>query len=233
MSMPSSLRDGAYRRWLSADLSALIESKDLSLSTINKSYLRSRWLVQILQLEQDTTRARQKFQALRLINVIGSLLLVMLVTLRFDDAQLGGWAARLYYMTIVLSLLVAASVAVEHMFNFGEQARTRASMLDRLKTEGWSFLQLSGRYSRFGSHEEAFPAFANQVESLSRHEREVFIPEIVRDRRVESEAGDAAPVKKPSSYSPTGTGAGRASTVSTQAGVRTLTPSHSEPDSIQ
>lgn len=242
MSMPSSLRDGAYRRWLSADLSALIDSKELSLSVINKTYLRSRWLVQILQLEQNAGRTRLRYQALRLITAIGSLLLVMLVTLRFNDALLGAWASRIYYTTVVLSLMVAASVAVEQMYNFGERGRSLQRLLDKLKTEGWCFLQLSGRYNNFNSHEEAFAAFANQVESLSRQQRqqdaEVFIPEIVPDRRViiepqraiESETVLTAPEKKSVYSSPkaaatttTTTSSSTASTVPHR--INTVSPS--------
>lgn len=240
MPMPTSLRSGSYRRWLSEDLSTLIESKELGFSTVNKTYLRSRWLVQILQLEQDAARARKLYQALRLTTVIGSLLLLMLVTLRFNDALLGGWAGMVYYLTVLTSLAVAASIAVEHIFNYGERARLFAVQLDKLKTEGWCFLQLSGRYNRFGSHEEAFASFANQVESLSRRESaEVYVPEIVRDRRVESEASAPAPEKKPRSFSPTATPE-RSSVIrttsptsTTSATPRTITHHQVEPESIQ
>lgn len=240
MPMPTSLRDGSYRRWLSEDLSTLIESKELGFSTVNKTYLRSRWLVQILQLEQDATRARKLYQALRLTTVIGSLLLLMLVTLRFNDALLGGWAGVVYYLTVLMSLAVAASIALEHIFNYGERARLLAVQLDKLKTEGWCFLQLSGRYNRFGMHEEAFASFANQVESLSRRDAtEVYVPEIVRDRRVESEANATAPEKKPRSFSPTATPE-RSSvirtsspTTTTTASPQTMTHHHVEPESIQ
>ncbi|MCP9495240.1 MAG: DUF4231 domain-containing protein [Pyrinomonadaceae bacterium MAG19_C2-C3] len=239
MPMPTSLRNGSYRRWLSEDLSTLIESKELGFSTVNKTYLRSRWLVQILQLEQDATRARKLHQALRLTTVIGSLLLLMFVTLRFNDTLLGGWAGLVYYLTVMMSLAVAASIAVEHIFNYGERARLLAIQLDKLKTEGWCFLQLSGRYNRFGTHEEAFASFANQVESLSRRDAgEVYVPEIVRDRRVESEASANVPEKKPHSFSPTATPE-RSSvirtspTTTTTDRAQTMTHHHVEPESIQ
>jgi len=233
MPMPTSLRNGSYRRWLSEDLSTLIESKELGLSIINKTYLRSRWLVQILRLEQDATRARTFHQALRLTIALGSLLLVMFVALRFNDAALGSWAGTLYYATMLTSLAVATSIALEHIFNFGERTRTLDLQLDKLKTEGWCFLQLSGRYNRFGAHEEAFASFANQIESLSRRDAEVYVPEIVRDRRVGSEANGVAPEKKSLSYSPTATPERSPVTrTSTTVNPQTM-PQHAEPERIQ
>ena len=186
MSLPISHHGASYRAWLKNDLSAVIEAKDLGLSTLHKQYLRSRWLDQVLRLEDDVARAINRYYALRLITVIGSLIILVLVSLKIDDQRWSMWATAMRYATIGLSLLVCISVAIEQVFSYGERWWQYERIVERLKTEGWRFLQLSGRYRHYSSHTEAFPTFANQVENLSQREVEAYITE-VRERRKERE----------------------------------------------
>ena len=59
--------------------------------------------------------------------------------------------------TWVVGLVVAISAAIE-FFHYGDRWRTYRRTAELLKTEGWLFLQLSGRYSANGStHAAAYP----------------------------------------------------------------------------
>ena len=183
MSVPSSYHSSSYRAWLNEELGATIESKELGLSNLQKNYLRSRWLEQVLRLEYETSRAHRRHRLLRLMTAIGSIVILMLVSLRLDEQKLVQWDAGLRYLTVFFALLVAASIGVEHLFNYGERQRRGEHMLDRLKTEGWRFFQLSGHYRHYESHAEAFPAFTNQVEDLSQREVEVYSSRVMTERR--------------------------------------------------
>ncbi|HYE65261.1 MAG TPA: DUF4231 domain-containing protein [Pyrinomonadaceae bacterium] len=196
MSLPNAYHGASYRAWLNEDLSAMIESKELGLSNLHKNYLRSRWLEQVLRMEYKSNRAARMYYALRLITVIGCIFILMLVSLKIDDQRWATWAVSVRYLTISLSLLVSISVAVEHLFNYGERLWQYQRIVERLKSEGWRFLQLSGRYRHYASHSEAFPLFANQVEALSQREAEVSSPEVVRERVVEEEHGGVESPKK-------------------------------------
>lgn len=62
----------SYREWLKQDLSGLIET--LSLSDLQKHFMRSRWLDQVLWMEGMTDQARDRYYALRLITIVGGLI---------------------------------------------------------------------------------------------------------------------------------------------------------------
>ncbi|MDX6271877.1 MAG: hypothetical protein QOD28_3100 [Acidobacteriota bacterium] len=196
MALPARYRGAGYRAWLSEDLGALIESKDLSLSHLQKGYVRSRWLQQVLRLDYEFQRALKKYQVLRLATALGCLVILMLVSVGFDEARLGTWAAPLRYLTILLTLAVSGSVVIEHLFNYGQRWRDTEHNLERLQTEGWRFLQLSGHYRHYENHSAAFSAFVNQVEELSQHEVEVYSSRVLHERRKGGGATDAADAVK-------------------------------------
>ncbi len=82
---------------------------------------------------------------------------------------------------IALGLLVAAAVALEEFFRFGERWRHFRQQSELLRSEGWGFLELSGPgYRRFDSHAEAFPAFVARAEEQLRQEVGVYITDVVR-----------------------------------------------------
>jgi hypothetical protein len=196
MALPARYRGAGYRAWLSEDLGALVESKDLTLSHLQKGYVRSRWLQQVLRLDYELQRALKRYQILRLTTALGCLFILMLVSFGFEEGRWGAWSNGVRYLTILSTLLVAASVVVEHLFNYGERRRDTEQHLERLQTEGWRFLQLSGHYRHYENHAQAFAAFVNQVEELSQREVEVYSSRVMHERRKGGGAVEAESTKK-------------------------------------
>ena len=191
MSLPTLYNSPSGRPSLKKDLNAVIETPGLSLSELHKHYLRSRWLEQVLRLERQVNRANNRYYALRLMTVVGSLLILMLVSLKIDDPKWGSEAGTVRYVTIILSLLVCISVALEHLFDYGKRKWQSERLMERLKTEGWRFLQLSGYYRHYQSYAEAFPVFVNHIENLSQRDVEVYITEAAQSREAEKPSGVA------------------------------------------
>ena len=196
MALPARYRGAGYRAWMSEDLGALVESKDLTLSHLQKGYVRSRWLQQVLRLDYECQRALKRYQVLRLATALGCLFILMLVSLGFEEGRWGAWANGVRYLTILSTLVVAACVVVEHLFNYGERWRETEQHLERLQTEGWRFLQLSGHYRHYENHAQAFSAFVNQVEEMSQREVEVYSSRVLHERRKGGGAGEADSPKK-------------------------------------
>ena len=176
--MPEKL---SYREWLKKDVGTLIEALDLP--ELQKHFLRSRWLDQVLWMEGRANSARDRYYALRLTAIIGGVIVPALVSLSVN----GGVVSAIRCITIGLSLLVAISVAVEGLFHYGERWRHYRRTVEWLKIEGWRFFQLSIPYHRYKSHAEAYPAFANRVEDIIQQEVEVYITEMVREKEEEKE----------------------------------------------
>lgn len=180
---------------LREELSSIVESKELALSNLQKSYLRSRWMEQLLLTSGKYKRAMRTYYALRLSTLIGCLLILLLVSLNVNASE-GGWLSPVRGLTIFFSLLVSACVAIEHLFNLGESHRRYERVAERLKAEGWRFLQLSGPYQSYKSHSDAFAVFANQVEALSQMDVEVYNFDVVGERRGAAHAAEEERPKK-------------------------------------
>lgn len=177
-------RRTSYPEWLEREFGSLIE--DLELEPQQKRFLRSRWLDQVVWLERKATRTRNLYYGLRLTTIVGALLVPALVSLSLADDTLD---AAVTAATWVVSLVVAVSAAVEQFFHFGDRWRSYRRTVERLKGEGWLFLQLSGRYAANGAtHESAYPAFAARTERLIDADLDAFLTEVTVERERTEEA---------------------------------------------
>jgi len=163
-----------YRDWLKQDLGDLIDA--LELPDLNKRFLRSRWLDQVLWMEGRADHARNRYYLLRLTTIILGLIIPVLVGLNIE----GQPALLLRYAIVVMGLLVAVSGALEEFFRYGERWRHYRHTVEWLKIEGWRFFQLSDPYGEFKNHASAYVKFADRVEEIIRRDVSVYISEIVR-----------------------------------------------------
>jgi hypothetical protein len=180
---------------LKEELSAIIESKELSLSSLQKNYLRSRWLEQAARADAAHRRALRGFYVLRMTTVVCAIALPVLVVLSLGGLAPGWWHTASQALTILGALLVSGCVAVEQLFDVGGRYRRSERVAGRLLAEGWRYLQLAGPYASYDSHSDAFPAFANQVEALSQPDVEVYNFDVIRERIAAPEAQGADPKK--------------------------------------
>lgn len=176
----------SYRDGLRQDLSSVIESLDLD--DIQRHFLRSRWLDQVIWMEGRADQARRRYYALRLLAAVGGVVVPTLVSLR----AAGTMGDVLRGLTIGFSLLVAISVAVEELVRFGERFRHYRRTVELLKSEGWQFFQLSGPYRRH-THRRAYPSFAARVEAIIQPSVEVYVTDVVSEKKEDDtpNVGDA------------------------------------------
>lgn len=212
---------------LREDLSAIIDSKELAISNLQKGYLRSRWLEQLVRMDRSYNRAYRSYYALRLTTGIGCLVILLLVSFNLSGQE-GAWASSLRTLTILSSLLVSICVVVEHLYNFSERYQRYERVAERLKAEGWRFLQLSGPYHSHKSHSEAFAVFANQVEALNQMDTEVYSFDVIRERPLEASFAEVDVPKKLDS-SPQGS----AELIDTPVVMRSVARPYSNPQRTQ
>jgi Protein of unknown function (DUF4231) len=161
----------------------------LELGERERRFMRLRWLDQLAWLERAAARASRWYHLLRATTVVGALIVPALVGLQVD----GGVRPYAVGASLVISLVVATCAGVEGFFRFGERWRHYRESAELLKSEGWSFLQLSGRYRRFNPHHTAaYPTFAGRVEELIQRDVETYVTEVAREREDERE-GETQP----------------------------------------
>jgi hypothetical protein len=165
-----------YRVRLQQELLALLAALDLS--ELQRQFLQPRWLGQVLWMEAAADRSRTAYTTLRLATIIGGVIVPALVSLNVNGTAL----PIVRWLTFGLSLVVAISAAVEEFFHFGERWRHYRRTVEGLKLEGWQFFQLSGPYSDYKDHAEAYRTFAGRVEGLMQQEVEVYITQVARER---------------------------------------------------
>lgn len=162
-----------YRDYLKQEMSELIEKIDLS--DLQRRFMKSRWLDQVLWLESRATKSRNRHYGLRLITIIGGVIVPALVSVNSSNSrnlklgEIFGWTA------FGLSQAVAISAAVEELFSYGENYRRYRNTAEGMKIAGWQFFQLSGPYQSFKSHSEAYSVFATNVENIIEQDVEGYV----------------------------------------------------------
>ena len=159
--------------WLRTDLENLAAS--LVLSDEQRHFVSSRWLENVLWMENAAQRTRTRYYGLRLTTVVGAVIVPALVSIN----AVGGTESAITWLTFAVSLVVAVSAAVEGFFRFGDRWRHYRSLVEELKSEGWDFYELSGAY-RAKDHETAYPTFVERVNALLRRETQAYISEIAK-----------------------------------------------------
>jgi hypothetical protein len=174
----------SYKDELRKTFERLIDATNLD--ERQRDFLKLRWLEQLAWMESKAGKAQWFYYRLRLVTIVGAVVVPALVALNTLDGWPGG-AAQIG--TWIVSLVVAVSAAVEGFFQFGQRWRNYRSTAERLKTEGWLYLQLAGPYADVdGSHADTYRAFASRVEELIQNDVDVYITEVATEKQRTSES---------------------------------------------
>ncbi len=179
--MPNS----AYHRALRQEISSMVDQLDLP--ELHKQAIRSRWLDQVLWMDQKADQCRRWHYRLRLTTIVGGVILPALVGLTFQVQNNPSLKTWLPIATFGLSQVIAVSAAMEEFCRFGDRWRQYRQTVESLKTEGWQFLQTSGAYAQHEDHVAGYPLFAARVESIITDDVKTYITEMVKQKVKEEE----------------------------------------------
>ncbi|MBP0000163.1 MAG: DUF4231 domain-containing protein [Cyanobacteria bacterium SID2] len=167
--------------YLKDQLEPLIE--ELEINDLQKKFIKSRWLDQLVWLDKKASQSQKKHFRLRLITIIGGVIIPAMVSFNLRD---GKAKEVLFWSTFALTQVVAISAAVEEFFHYGEKWTQYRKTAESMKTEGWQFFQLSGPYRESKTHAGAYRSFADRVEHLIQEDVSA-ITEVVQDKQSEEE----------------------------------------------
>lgn len=117
-----------------AEIGTLIEA--LELPELNKQFLRARWLEQVIWMDEKAWNSVLRHNVLRLTTIIGGVIVPALVSWNVGNSA---GADLIKALTVIVSLVVALSAAVEEFFHYGERWRHYRRTVEALKSEGWQF----------------------------------------------------------------------------------------------
>ncbi len=168
-----------YKEWLKEDFGKMFEM--LTLNDLQKHFLRSRWLDQVLWMEGKAANARNKHYLLKIVTIVGGVLLPALVTLNNSENPVV--RQYVYWSTFGISLLVSTTSSLDSFFMYGDQWRNYRRSVESLKTQGWQYFQLSGPYVSYNTHSQAFNTFAAQVENIIQQDVEVYATQVAEAQK--------------------------------------------------
>lgn len=156
-----------------------------NLDELKKIIFQQRFLHVLEIFEARCIRIDWFFHTLRIFVTVGSLIVPALLSIQYSDTSGGtnikdpdSFAYEIYWATWVISLLVTTSNGVLSVFKVDKKYYFLHTTMEQLRSEGWQYLELSGRYSGFHtpgakpSHENQFVYFCHAVEKIKMHQIE-------------------------------------------------------------
>ena len=139
-----------------------------------RKILKNRFLSEVLRYEARRDHTKKYYNGFRFLVTTGSIILPAIMSIgQMDPAKLPANFDNISYWTsFMISLSVTISNGFLQLFSLDKNYFEFALTTEQLKTEGWQFFQLSGKYEDYPSHEEAYKSFSKTIETIKRKQVE-------------------------------------------------------------
>jgi len=157
----------------SKNVSGIVDELDLE-KAYDKSIIKFRFLDEISFYEEKRDYTRKYYNSFRFIVTTGSILLPAILSMgQMDPTKLPkNFDMVSYWASWTISLLVTASNGFLQLFSLDKNYFAYSMVVEQLKTEGWQFFGLSGKYEDYESHQQAYKVFCKSIESIKRKQVE-------------------------------------------------------------
>ena len=154
-------------------VNGIIDTLELDSET-DRGILKSRFLSEVVEYERRKLKTKKYYDIFRFIVTTGSILLPAILSLgQMDPTKLPkNFDQITYWSSWTISLMVTASNGFLQLFSLDKNYFEYALTTEQLKTEGWQFFQLSGKYEDDESHQEAYKDFSKSIENIKRKQVE-------------------------------------------------------------
>ena len=151
----------------SHNVSGIIDDIELEKS-YDKSILKFRFLDEISYYEQKRDHTRKYYNAFRFIVTTGSILLPAILSMgQMDPTKLPkNFDNVSYWSSWFISLTVTVCNGFVQLFSLDKNYYTYSIIVEQLKTEGWQYFQLAGKYEDDETHQEAYKPFCKSIEKI-------------------------------------------------------------------
>ena len=151
----------------------IINSLKLSSET-DKHILKSRFLYEVLNYDARRNHTKKYYNGFRFVVTVGSILLPAILSIgQMDPAKLPkNFESVSYWGAWTISLTVTICNGFLQLFSLDKNYFEFALTSEQLKTEGWQFFQLSGKYEDYEDHVEAYRPFCKSIENIKRKQVE-------------------------------------------------------------
>ncbi len=157
----------------SENVSGIIDDIELS-RPYDKAIIKHRFLDEITFYEKKRDETKRYYNTFRFIVTTGSILLPAVLSMgQMDPAKLPKhFDVISYWFSWTISLLVTGSNGFLQLFSLDKNYFNYSMVVEQLKTEGWQYFGLSGKYEDYPNHQSAYKSFSKSVESIKRKQIE-------------------------------------------------------------
>ena len=146
---------------------------ELDLSTIQKQIIITRYLSILENFQRRSRNYSYLFFSGHFIITVGSLFVPALLSIQNSDKSFTGnnVTVEVYWATFVISLLVTIFNGVLTLFKVDKKYYFLNTTLERLRSEGWQYFSLTGRYASHNNsqpttHANQFLYFTHYIEKI-------------------------------------------------------------------
>ncbi len=152
----------------------IIDGLKLKYPTDNQ-IIKNRFLYEVLLYEQKRDKTKKYYNGFRFTVTIGSILLPAILSIgQMDPDKLPeNFDDFMYWASWIISLSVTASNGFVQLFSLDKNYYTYSMVTEQLKTEGWQYFQLSGKYRDSDDHIESFKPFCYSIENIKKKQIEI------------------------------------------------------------
>ncbi len=157
----------------SNNVSEIVDDLELE-KKYDKAIIKHRFLEEISYYEKKRDDTKKYYNVFRFIVTTGSILLPAILSMgQMDPTKLPKHFDMItYWCSWTISLMVTASNGFLQLFSLDKNYFSYSMVVEQLKTEGWQFFGLSGKYDDFENHQHAYKSFSKSVESIKRKQVE-------------------------------------------------------------
>jgi hypothetical protein len=159
---------------------AILEIDDLS--KLEKIILRRRYIKMIEDIEKETKHLSFTYNLFKFLIQTGSLIIPAILSIQhFYPSDL--MANPLYWGSWGTSIGVGLLTNYVGVFKIDQKFYQINGLLEKLKIEGWCYIELSGKYNKkegdeHATHSNKFRLFCNEIENMKRKHIEIeFTPQ--------------------------------------------------------
>ena len=148
---------------------------NLELQSPNENLmLKHRFLYEVLYYEKKRNNTKKYYNFFRFIVTLGSIFLPAILSIgQMDPNKLPKHFNDItYWLSWGISLSVTTCNGFLQLFALDKNYFLYSIVVEQLKTEGWQFFQLSGKYEDYESHIECYKLFCKTIESIKRKQVE-------------------------------------------------------------
>ena len=151
------------------NVSGIIDDIELQ-RPYDRAIIKYRFLNEINYYEKKRDETKKYYNIFRFIVTTGSILLPAILSMgQMDPAKLPrNFDMVSYWCSWTISLMVTGSNGFLQLFSLDKNYFSYSMVVEQLKTEGWQYFGLSGKYEDYPNHQSAYKTFSKSIESIKR-----------------------------------------------------------------